>query len=194
MSVAQQRGIISERELAAERRVAVLGVYHRYSICQLKNIQVAYAELPPQRYPAESGGRQEVSLTSSPSGAKVVADGNFTASCSTPCVLRVMPGRHTITFSQAGYINEYREIKVGNAAVELPQVTLRQPQGAVFLTTDPRGASIRVNGDIVPQVTPATLTLAPGEYYITVERNGASKTARVQVGDSIVRLNISLGQ
>ena len=103
-------------------------------------------------------------------------------------------GRHNIAISQAGYKNVYKEVDVGDTAIDVPQVTLQQPEGTLFLTSTPRGASIRIDGKPVPQFTPAALKLAPGTYSITVERNGASKTQRVQVNDGLVSLNFTFSE
>jgi hypothetical protein len=152
----------------------------------------------PERKPSplksartDSGRVQDIWVTSNPPGAKAVIDGNLADACRTPCTLHGVTGRHNITVSQAGFQNAYKEVDVGDTAVDVPQITLRQPQGTLFLSTIPSGASIRVNGQLVPQVTNTPLTLTPGTYNITVEKNGVSKTQRVQVGDGVVRLSIT---
>jgi hypothetical protein len=149
--------------------------------------------LPPG--PSLSAGRpalQDIWVTSNPPGAKAVIDGNLTADCRTPCMLHALPGRHSIAVSQAGYLNEYREVTVGDTAIDVPQITLRQPMGTLFLTTQPAGASIRVDGQPFAKVTPAELTLSPGAHTITVERGGITKTEHIKLGDSLVRLSVPL--
>ena len=143
---------------------------------------------------AVSNRIQDIWVTSNPPGAKAVLDGNFVQACSTPCMLHGVTGVHHLSISQAGYINEYRDVHVGDTAVDFPQITLQQPQGTLFLTTNPGGASIRVNGRLIQELTPAAITLVPGSYSITVEKNGLSKTERVQIGDSLVRLSVPLAQ
>jgi len=137
---------------------------------------------------------QDIWVTSNPPGAKAVIDGNLAQSCATPCTLRGAPGRHNIAVSQAGFMNEYREVNIGGAPIDLPQITLRQPEGTLFLTSTPSGARILVNGRPVPQVTPAPLSLRPGTYSITIEKNGNSKTSSVTVRDGVVRLDVEFGQ
>ncbi|MDE3198872.1 MAG: PEGA domain-containing protein, partial [Acidobacteriota bacterium] len=135
---------------------------------------------------------QDIWVTSSPPGAKAVLDGNFAQACYTPCMLHGTTGVHQLAISQVGYINEYREVHVGDMAVDVPQVTLSRPQGTVFVTTNPPGASIRVNGELLPEVTPAKITRPPGVYAITVEKNGVSRTQRVQVRDGLGSVSIAL--
>jgi serine/threonine-protein kinase len=137
---------------------------------------------------------QDIWVTSNPPGTKAVLDGNLAQACNTPCMLRGLPGRHNIALSHAGYMNEYREVTVGNTAIDLPQVNLQQPLGTLFLTTTPAGAAIRVNGELNAATTPAALRLTPGTYTITVEKNGVSKTERIPISDSVVRLSFTLEQ
>jgi serine/threonine-protein kinase len=137
---------------------------------------------------------QDIWVTSNPPGAKAVLDGNLAQSCTTPCMLHGTTGMHHLSLSKASYINEYRDLPVGDTAVDFPQITLEQPEGTLFLSTDPAGASIRINGKLTPQLTPARITLSPGSYAITVEKNGAAKTETVQVRDGMVRLSIPLTQ
>lgn len=139
---------------------------------------------------------QDVWVTSNPPGAKAVLDNNLSADCRTPCMLHALPGRHSIAVSQAGYLNEYREITVGATAVDVPEITLQQPpnpvEGTLFLSTVPQGAMIRIDGRAIPQLTNAQLTLPAGSHSVTVERNGIIKTEKVRIGDSVVRLLIPL--
>jgi serine/threonine-protein kinase len=141
---------------------------------------------------APRGRLQDVWVTTNPPGAKVVLDGDLLMACHTPCMIHAKTGTHNLTFSQAGYENEYREVQVGETAEDAPPVTLRKPSGTLMLTTNPPGANIRVNGELVPQVTPAQITLPPGSYSISVEKGGKTETQRVDIQQSPVYLRIPL--
>jgi serine/threonine-protein kinase len=136
---------------------------------------------------------QDIFVNSNPPRAKAVIDNNLAEACYTPCALRALPGTHKISISQAGYITEYREANVTNLAIDLPQVVLQKPMGTLFLTTTPRGATIRINGELIPQTTPSALKLAPGTYNIAVERGGVVKTDTVTITDGVRSLLISFG-
>lgn len=73
-------------------------------------------------------------------------------------------------------------------------ITMRQPSGTLMLTTTPSGASIRINGRLLEQTTPAAITLPPGSYSVTVERGGRSQTQHVDLQDSPVYVRIPLNQ
>ena len=138
---------------------------------------------------------QTVTLTSSPSGATATLDGNPEITCTTPCSLDAAPGRHAVAITLPGYQVERREVDVGSSAVELPSVVLRAPGGTLMLTSVPAGASITVNGRKRPEVTPAQITLEPGTYNITVEKDGKQNTQMVDVRNGKLNyLKIVLGQ
>jgi serine/threonine-protein kinase len=148
----------------------------------------------PPTYPREAprGRLQDVWVTTNPPGAKAVLDGDLAMACQTPCMIHAATGTHNLTFSQAGYENEYREVHVGDTAADVPPVTLRKPSGTLMLTTNPPGANIRVNGQLVPQVTPAQIILPPGSYSITVEKGGKTQTQKVDITQSPTYLRIPL--
>jgi len=157
--------------------------------------QTARADAPATvSGPAAHGRLQDVWVNTNPGGAKVVLDDNLDQACLTPCMQHSPPGTHHLTISQAGYLNEYREIHVGDEAQDLPPITMRQPGGTLMITTDSAGASIRINGQMVTEKTPAALTLKPGSYSVTVEMNGVSKTQQIAVPDGTLYVRIPLGQ
>jgi serine/threonine-protein kinase len=135
---------------------------------------------------------QDVWVTTNPPGAKAVLDDDLTQACRTPCMVHAATGTHHLTISQAGYESEYREIHVGDTAQDVPPITLRKPGSTLMLTTNPSGASIRVDGKLIPQVTPATIQLPPGTYSITVERGGLRGSQKVEIDKDLVYLRIPL--
>ena len=135
---------------------------------------------------------QDVWVNTNPPGAKAVLDDDLSQACRTPCMVHAAGGVHNLTISQAGYENEYREIRVGDTAQDIPNITLRKPSGTLMLTTAPSGASVLVNGKLYRQVTPATIDLAPGTYSITVEKGGKSQTQDVKIEQGLVYLRIPL--
>ena len=143
--------------------------------------------IPAPRY-------QDVWVTTNPPGAKAVLDDNFAQSCQTPCMLHGLSGVHRLTISQAGYENESREIHIAGTATDVPPISLRRPSGTLWLTTNPPGASVRINGKLVPETTPAQITLPPGSYTVTVEKGGNAQTERIELGERPIYLRIPLEQ
>ncbi len=137
---------------------------------------------------------QDVWVTTNPPGAKAVLDDNLAQACQTPCMMHAPTGVHRLTVSQAGYENESREVRIGDTAMDVPPIALRRPSGTLMLTTVPSGARVLIDGKPMPQVTPAQITLAPGSYSVTVEKDGKSRMQRVEVQDSLIYLRIPLDQ
>ena len=144
--------------------------------------------VPPAPRPAPSA--QSVTVITSPSGATATLDGRPDAACTTPCSLTALPGRHTIAFTLAGYDIEHREVDIGSGPYELPAVILRSPGGTLMLTSTPPGAAISVNGKKLPQTTPAQISLPPGTYSVTVEKDGRQVTKSVDVHNGISYLKL----
>jgi serine/threonine-protein kinase len=161
----------------------------RQPVVQAAKQAVRRAPVPP------AVTAQAVTLTSSPSGATATLDGNPEITCTTPCSLDAPPGRHAVAITLPGYQVEHREVDVGSSALELPPVVLRAPGGTLMLTSVPAGASITVNGRKRTEVTPAQITLEPGTYNITVEKDGKQNTQMVDVRNGKLNyLKIVLGQ
>jgi hypothetical protein len=156
-------------------------------------------EAPAQPQPTEvvripAPRNQDVWVTTNPPGAKATLDDDLAQSCQTPCMLHGATGVHRLTISQAGYENESREIHIGDTAMDVPSISLRRPSGTLMLNTDPPGATVRINGKAVPEITPAQITLPPGAYTVTVEKGGRSQTQRIELKESPIYLRIPLGQ
>ncbi len=141
-----------------------------------------------------AAGSQDVWVMTNPQGARAVLDDNYSQACQTPCMLRGTPGLHHLTISEAGYENEYRDLHVADTALDVPLITLRRPSGTLMLMTNPPGASVRIDGRLIRDVTPAQITLAPGSYLITVEKDGHSRTQRVDMQESLIYLRVPLDQ
>ena len=141
--------------------------------------------IPPPR-------NQDVWVTTNPPGAKAALDDDLTQSCQTPCMLHGSTGVHRLTIAQAGYENESREIRIGDTAMDVPSISLRRPSGTLMLNTNPPGASVRINGKVIPEITPAQITLPPGSYSVTVEKEGRSQTQRIELRESPLYLRIPL--
>ena len=135
---------------------------------------------------------QDLWITTDPSGARIVLDEDPSLSCSAPCQLRAAQGTHRLAASLGGYLTEIREIHVEDKPVEVPLIKLTQPTGTLMLTSNPSGARIRINGALIEAITPAQLSLKPGAYSVTVEKDGMSRTEPLRIGDGIVNLRIPL--
>jgi serine/threonine-protein kinase len=147
----------------------------------------------PKVKPRPANGPQDVLVTSEPAGAVAVLDNNPAVSCKTPCMLSVLPGRHTITLSQDGYQRESREVHIIDSPQELSTITLRTQSGTLMLTSTPSGAAVFVNDKPFPQTTPAQISLPPGTYTVRVEKNGRQNAKSIDIQNGVTNfINIPL--
>jgi serine/threonine protein kinase len=138
------------------------------------------AVAPPVTTP-KLGIEQSVQFLTEPPGAQVVIDGNSAQACKTPCIMQLSAGRHALTVQLAGYRPYPRVFNVpqeGDIFLQLTKVS-----ATLSVTSEPRGATIELDGALQTQRTPATFTLAPGTYHIKVARSGAFIDFDVQLRD-----------
>jgi len=156
-----------------------------------KPSQEQAAPAPPPERPAAKArpakGPQDVVITSEPPGATAVLDGNDSASCKTPCILSVLPGHHTVSINQQGYQQERREFTIIDSPYDVPRVTLRSLAGTLYISSDPPGASITLNGQATSKITPFQFNLPPGTYNVRLEKNGIQKSISVDVKNGETR-------
>jgi serine/threonine protein kinase len=156
------------------------------------------SKLPVRRQkPQELAVTEPVSvlITSSPASATATLDDDPETACKTPCSLDAHPGRHNLAVTLPGYQFEHRQVDVGSSPMELPPVVLRAIGGTLLVTSEPKGASISVDGHKIEQVTPAQIPLAPGSHKITVDKDGKQSTQTVEVQNNKLNLlKIQLGQ
>ncbi len=144
----------------------------------------------PERPKLKAGpakGPQDVFVNSDPAGATATLDNDPAASCKTPCILNVMPGRHTVSVSEAGYQQESREIRIIDSPIEVPSITLRAHGGTLMVTSVPVGAAIFLNDKPTQKITPAQLSVVPGTYNVRVEKDGTRKSESVDIRNGETR-------
>ncbi|MCU1257384.1 MAG: serine/threonine protein kinase [Bryobacterales bacterium] len=124
---------------------------------------------------------QDVWVVTNPPGATAALDGRSDGACQTPCMLLGQRGIHSLSLSLANFQSERRQIRVEGERLDVPPVTLRPAGGTLMLSTIPSGANIFINDKLLTELTPAQLSLAPGSYRVSVERNGSRTTQQVEI-------------
>ncbi|MGA2181895.1 MAG: protein kinase [Bryobacteraceae bacterium] len=120
-----------------------------------------------------------VQIVTDPAGARVVVDDNPASSCTSPCMLQLLSGRHTLRADAAGY-------QTGRRIFATPQQSdlflgLDKATGTLTVSSNPPGAAILLNGKELRQKTPAVLNLAAGTYHVEIVRDGRSVARDVNV-------------
>jgi serine/threonine protein kinase len=137
------------------------------------------AEAPPKEQPASPPQQtrapvalpqQPILIRSSPVGAKVVFDGKPDSACTTPCSVPLPNGRHTMEATFAGYRPILRVFESPRESEFYLSMT--RAGGTLLVRTIPPGASVRINGEVRPEKTPATIPLPVGHYKLVVSLAG----------------------
>ena len=90
-------------------------------------------------------------------------DGNPGTACKSPCELELPPGRHTIAATLEGY---RRTLKIFEAPTGSDIfLNLDRTSGTLLVRSEPRGATIIVDGETRSEKTPAMITLPTGQSY-----------------------------
>jgi hypothetical protein len=143
---------------------------------------------------AASAASVELSLASTPSGAKVQIDGKADSDWTTPFTTKLGPGQHTVTFTKSGYVGETKTVAIAAGKPARLDAKLSEALLAISLNSDPPGAAIEVDGKPTGKVTPSVFPLSKGDHTFVFRKDGfqdLSKKATFKEGDALT-LNGSL--
>ena len=132
-----------------------------------------------------------VRLVTNPPGAKLVVDGAGDVTCTAPCSLELTPGRHTIAATMEGY---RRTLRIFEAPADRDIfLNLDRTSGNVIVRSEPRGATIVVDGQTRSEKTPVMLTLPTGRHTIEVIQDNQREAHEVIVREAVIaNLTINL--
>lgn len=145
-----------------------------------------------------------------PLGARIVIDGKETGKFS-PAEFTLDPAVHTITLHREGFFDSSSEVKLaaGQSLNYSPNMTsagrtdnIRVVGGfkklfgggssagmaRLEIRSDPKGAQISINGTMLSKTTPVEIQLEPGNYEITLQKDGykpVHKTVTTQLNDKL---------
>ena len=140
---------------------------------------------PPATERAKAGAAIAATrLVTSPPGASLVVDGNPAYACTSPCSVDLPRGRHTIAATLDGY---RRTLKIFETPGETEIfLNLDRTSGSVVVRSDPRGATILVDGETWKEKTPSLLLLPTGRHSIEVIYEDQRETHEVLIRESVI--------
>jgi tetratricopeptide (TPR) repeat protein len=148
-------------------------------------LQAAAAE-PPEAQPApvlESAPSGAVSIQSDPAGAQVVVDDMV--KCTAPCLVTLLPGRHTLKTQSAHYREEKRIFEVvRNSPGPVIRIPLVEKLGHIYVESAIPGARVFLDGRPTDKVTPAQFQLSEGDHEVGVEVDGKLILKKVSITDN----------
>ena len=135
-----------------------------------------------------------LSVAGTPAGAHIVIDGKETGK-STPADFALDPALHSVTLRKEGYLDSTSDIKLaaGQSVSYAPSLKLAgrtdniqvvggfkklfggnsgKGMAHVEIKSDPKGAQVVINGTTLTKTTPVEIQLEPGNYEITLQKDG----------------------
>ncbi len=103
-----------------------------------------------------------------PEGAEVLLDSKRVGT--TPCAVVTNAGEHSLVITKNGFNTVQQKVAINEWEDKSLNIALQSFSG-LRVVTDPPGATIRVNGDLIKErVSPMDLNLEPGTYYIEASK------------------------
>ncbi len=124
---------------------------------------------------------QDIWVVTAPPGATAALDGHAESACQTPCMLLSESGLHLLSLSLANFQPESRQLRVFDSRQDVAPVVMRPFSGTLMVSTIPPGANIFLDDRMLTQMTPAQVTLPPGVYQVSVERDGTRRSQEITV-------------
>jgi serine/threonine protein kinase len=114
----------------------------------------------------------DLSLASTPSGAKVQIDGKGDSAWTTPFSTKVAPGQHTVTFTKSGFVGETKTVTIATGKPARVETKLSESLLSASLNSDPIGATVEVDGKPSGKVTPSIFLLGKGDHTFVFRKDG----------------------
>src|SRR5437899_852849 len=141
-------------------------------------------------HPVPTPGRGAIHVVTDVIGATAVLrgpEGRVANKCETPCSFNnLSPARYSLEVQKEGYqpVQTALQIKSGDAQDQ--KIKLESLAKGIFISSQPAGADVFINGAKQSGQTPVTLPLAPGQYNLVLRLQGYEPYAGpVQVKDNI---------
>jgi serine/threonine-protein kinase len=141
-------------------------------------------------HPVPPAGRGAIHVVTDVIGATAVLrgpEGHILNKCETPCSFNnLSPARYSLEVQKEGYqpVQTALQIKSGDAQDQ--KIKLESLAKGIFISSQPPGADVFINGAKQSGQTPVTLPLAPGQYNLVLRLQGYEPYAGpIQVKDNI---------
>ena len=149
-------------------------------------------------HPVPSPGNGGIHVVTDVIGATAVLRGpagQVLSKCETPCSFNdLAPARYGLEVQKEGYQSVQTALQVKRGDAQDQKIKLESLAKGIFISTQPAGADVFINGAKQSGQTPVTLPLAAGQYNLVLRMPGYEAYAGgVQVKDNIqTQLNVAL--
>ncbi len=123
-------------------------------------------------------------IDSNPQGAQFLVDGKSDPSWVTPfTVASLLPGKHIISVSKAGYSSEVRSVDVAAASKSTLTLHLAPVNALLVVNSTPPGAEVVIDGKSTGRVTPVQFAIERGSHTVLLRKQGyLEETATADLG------------
>ena len=151
---------------------------------------LATAQNSEEGHPVPSAGRGAIHVVTDVIGAAAVLHGpagRVINQCQTPCSFNnLFPARYSLEVKKDGYQPVQTALQVKANDVSDQKLGLESLAKGLFISSQPVGADVFINGAKQSGQTPVTLPLAPGQYNLVLRLQGYDAySGTVQVRDNI---------
>ncbi len=151
-------------------------------------------------HPVPEAGRGAIHVVTDVIGATAILHGpagHVINKCETPCSFNNLnPAQYSLEVQKEGYQSVQTALQVKRDVAQDQKIRLESLVKGIYISTQPPGADVFINGAKQSGQTPVTLPLAPGQYNLVLRLSGYEAYAGgVQVKDNIqTQLNVALAE
>jgi serine/threonine-protein kinase len=151
-------------------------------------------------HPVPAAGRGAIHVVTDVIGATAVLRGpagHILNKCETPCSFNnLSPSRYSLEVQKEGYQSVQTAMQVKSGDAQDQKIKLESLAKGIYISSQPPGADVFINGAKQSGQTPVTLPLAPGQYNLVLRLQGYEPYAGgIQVKDNIqTLLNVPLSE
>jgi serine/threonine-protein kinase len=151
-------------------------------------------------HPVPAAGRGAIHVVTDVIGATAVLRGpagHILNKCETPCSFNnLSPARYSLEVQKEGYQSVQTAMQVKSGDAQDQKIKLESLAKGIYISSQPPGADVFINGAKQSGQTPVTLPLAPGQYNLVLRLQGYEPYAGgIQVKDNIQTvLNVPLSE
>jgi len=151
-------------------------------------------------HPVPTAGRGAIHVVTDVIGATAVLRGpagHVQNKCETPCSFNnLSPARYSLEVQKEGYQSVQTAMQVKSGDAQDQKIKLESLAKGIYISSQPPGAEVFINGAKQSGQTPVTLPLAPGQYNLVLRLQGYEPYAGgIQVKDNIqTLLNVPLSE
>jgi PEGA domain-containing protein len=148
-------------------------------------------------HPVPAAGRGAIHVVTDVIGATAVLHGpagRVLSKCDTPCSFNSLkPERYNLEVQKEGYQPVQTALQIKANEAQDQKIKLESLAKGIFISTQPPGADVFINGAKQSGQTPVTLPLAPGQYNLVLRLQGYEPySGGIQVKDIQTQLNVAL--